>query len=103
MAVMVLRERAGDNMTLAAAVPGEQGDIAWHLTKNHLARTALLRADQHPAYDEPGGLNEIARNNYDAAFVVKVDFSTNQADSFFSRVRRGENGIFRRVPGKYLE
>ena len=56
MAVMVLRERAGDNMTLAVAVPGETGDVAWHLTRNHVARTALLRADQHPAYDELGGL-----------------------------------------------
>ena len=103
MAVMVLRERAGDNMTLAAAVPGEQGDVAWHLTKNHVARTASLRADQHPAYDELGGLNEIARNNHDRAFVVEADFSTNQAESFFSRVRRGETSIFHRMAGKYLD
>jgi transposase-like protein len=103
MAVMVLRQRAGDNMTLAAAVPGEQGDVAWHLTKNHVARTASLRADQHPAYDELGGLNEIVRNNHDRAYVVEADFSTNQAESFFSRVRRGEIGIFHHIAGKYLD
>lgn len=44
--------------------------MAWHLTKNPVARRAVLRAGQHPAYDELGGWNEIARNTHDAAFVV---------------------------------
>ena len=103
MAVMAMRERTLSSRTVAAAVPGEQVDVAWHLVKNHVARTAELRADQHPAYDELVGLNPLVRNDHGTAYVVEPGASTNQVESFFSRVRRAEIGIHHRISGKYLD
>ena len=57
MAVMALRERKDGGRTLAAAVPGEQASVAWHLVRNHVLKGAELRADQNPAYDELVGLH----------------------------------------------
>lgn len=45
MAVMAMRERSIKSRTLAVAVPGEQADVAWKLVRDHVARTAVLRAD----------------------------------------------------------
>jgi transposase-like protein len=103
MAVQALRERGPGNRTLAAAVPGERADLAWHLTRNHVAPGAELRADQHSAYDELGGLGNLVRNDHTKAYVVERDASTNQAESLFSRMRRAEIGIFHRMSGKYLD
>ena len=101
MAVMTLRER--DGRTVSAAVPGERGDVAWRLVKNHVAKDAELRADENPAYDELAGLNPIVRNNHSVAFVVEPGASTNQVESHFSRLRRAEIGIHHRIAGKYLD
>lgn len=103
MAVMAARERLRGGRTVAAAVPGEQADVAWKLVRDHLARSAVLRADQHPAYDELVGLNALIRNDHTRGYVVEPDASTNQAESFFSRVRRAEIGIHHRISGKYLD
>lgn len=101
MAVMTLRQRGG--RTLSAAVPGERSDVAWHLVKKHVAKTAELRADQHSAYDELVGLNPLVRNDHSVAYVVERDASTNQAESHFSRLRRAEIGIHHHISGKYLD
>ena len=37
-------------------MPGERPDIVWHLVRNHVKEGAEIRADQHMAYDELGGL-----------------------------------------------
>ena len=103
MAVMAMRERSIKSRTLAAAVLGEQADIAWKLVRDHADRTAVLRADQHPAYDELVGLNPLVRNDHGTAFVVEPGASTNQVESFFSRVRRAEIGVHHRISGKYLD
>lgn len=103
MAVMALRERKANGRTLAAAVPGEQGAVAWHLVKNHVLKGAELRADQNPAYDELVGLHPLMRNDHSVAYVQEPGSSTNQAESFFSRVRRAEVGTHHRISGKYLD
>lgn len=103
MAVMTLRQRGGP--TFSAAVPGERGDVATHLVRNHVEKGAELRADQHPAYDDLVALNPLKRNDHSIAFVDPddPDASTNQAESHFSRLRRAEIGIHHRISGKYLD
>jgi hypothetical protein len=101
MAVMTLRQR--DGRTVSAAVPGERGDVAWQLVKNHVEKGAELRTDENSAYDELAGLNAIVRNNHSVAFVVEPDASTNQVESHFSRLRRAEIGIHHHIAGKYLD
>ena len=63
---------------------------------------AGLRADQHPAYDEPVGLGNLVGNDHGRAHVTE-DASTNQAERLFSRMRRAAIGIFDRMSGKYLD
>jgi transposase-like protein len=103
MAIIAMRERGPDNRTVAAAAPEERGDVAWHLVKNHVVEGAELRADQHKSYDELVGLATMVRNDHEKAYVETADASTNQAESFFSRARRGEIGIYHRAAGKYLD
>ena len=103
MAIIALRERGPGNRTLAVAAPEERGDVAWHLVKNHVQEGAGLRADQHKSYDELVGLASMVRNDHGVAYVESADASTNQAESFFSRARRAEIGIFHRMAGKYLD
>ena len=43
------------------------------------------------------------RNNHGQAYVVEPGSSTNQAESFFSRVRRSAHGVHHRVAGTYLD
>jgi transposase-like protein len=103
MAIIAMRERGPDNRTVAAAAPEERGDVAWHLVKNHVVEGAELRADQHKSYDELVGLATMVRNDHEKAYVETADASTNQAESFFSRARRGEIRIYHRAAGKYLD
>jgi hypothetical protein len=77
--------------------------VAWHLVKNHVQEGAGLRVDQHKSYDELVGLATMVRNDHGMAYVENADASSNQAESFFSRARRAEIGIFHRMPGKYLD
>ena len=99
--VMVLRQRRG--RTLATVVPGEQRDPAWDLVRGHVRGPAELIADEAPGYDELVGLFPMVRNNHRQAYVVAPGASTNQAESFFSRLRRAENGIHHRISGVYLD
>ncbi len=88
---------------VASAAPDERGDVAWHLVRNHVREGAELRADQHKSYDELVGLATMVRNDHGKAYVETADASTNQAESFFSRARRAEIGIYDRMAGKYLD
>lgn len=102
--VMALRERRLGGRTLSTAVPGERGDVAWHLVRNHVAKGGSeLRADQNPAYDDLVGLHPVIRNDHTIAYVEAPGASTNQAESHFSRLRRAEVGIHHRISGKYLD
>lgn len=99
--VMALRQREG--RTLATVVPGEQHDPAWDLVRRHVRGPAELVADGAPGYDELIGLFPLLRNNHGEAYVVEPGSSTNQAESFFGRVRRSAHGIHHRMSGTYLD
>jgi hypothetical protein len=43
------------------------------------------------------------RNNHSVAYVAEPGASTNQAESFFSRVRKAGAGIHHRMAGRYLD
>lgn len=99
--VMALRQREG--RILATVVPGEISDVAWDLVRRHLENPAELRADEASGYDDLGLLFLMVRNNHGKAYVVEPGASTNQVESYFSRVRRSANGIHHRVAGRYLD
>ncbi len=99
--VMALRQRGG--RILATVVPGEQGAPAMDLVRRHVQAPAELRADEAPGYNDLVALYPMQRNNHGEAYVVEPGASTNQVESFFSRVRRSAQGIHHRVAGTYLD
>lgn len=99
--VLALRQRYG--RILATVVPGEHRDPAWGLVRRHVRGPAELVADEAPGYDELVGLFSMQWNNHGEAYVTEPGASTNQAESFFSRVRRSALGIHHRIAGLYLD
>jgi hypothetical protein len=99
--VMALRQRNG--RTLATVVPGEQREPAFDLVRRHVRGPAELMADEAPGYNDLVGLFPMRRNNHGEAYVIEPGSSTNQAESFFSRVRRSAHGVHHRVAGTYLD
>jgi len=99
--IMALRQREGH--TLAVVVPGEYADVAWDLVRRFVGQPAELRADEHAAYNDLIGLFPIVRTNHAEAYVPEPGASTNQAESFFSRIRRAALGVNHRVAGRYLD
>lgn len=99
--VMALRQRRG--RTLATVVPGEHADVAWDIVRRRVRGPAELVADEARGYDDLVGLFTMVRNNHGEAYVVEPGASTNQAESFFSRVRRAAHGVHHRFAGRYLD
>ena len=99
--VLALRQREG--RILATVVPGEQRAPAWDLVRRHVRGPAHLVADEAPGYDDLVALFPLTRNNHGNAYVVAPGSSTNQAESFFSRVRRSFHGVHHRAAGTYLD
>ena len=99
--VMALRQRQG--RILATVVPGEQRAPAWDLVRRHVRGPAELVADEAPGYDDLVALFPLTRNNHGHAYVVAPGSSTNQAESFFSRIRRSFHGVHHRAAGTYLD
>lgn len=96
-----VRQRRG--RTLATVVPGEHADVAWDIVRRHVHGPAELVADEARGYDDLVGLFPMVRNNHSEAYVVEPGASTNQAESYFSRVRRAAHGIHHRCAGRYLD
>ena len=99
--VLALRQREG--RILATVVPGEQRAPAWDLVRRHVRSPAQLVADEAPGYDDLVALFPLTRNNHGNAYVVAPGSSTNQAESFFSRIRRSFHGVHHRAAGTYLD
>ncbi len=99
--VMALRQRGG--RILATVVPGELRAPAWDLVRQHVRAPGELVADEAGGYDDLVALFPMKRNNHGEAYVVEPGASTNQAESFFSRLRRSAHGVHHRVAGTYLD
>ena len=99
--VLALRQRGG--RILATVVPGELREPAWDLVRRRVRGPAELMADEAPGYNDLVALFPMRRDNRGGAYVVEPGSSTNQAESFFSRVRRSAHGVHHRVAGTYLD
>ena len=95
--VVVARERDGQTFTTvatseAAAVPA---------IRDHVMPTAIVHADEAAAWDRLHGHYEMHRINHSVAYS-QDGACTNQAESYFSRLRRAEIGQHHHISGKYL-
>lgn len=80
----------------------EDEKIAQFIAKNHIQKGALVRSDECPAY------NSYSLNFTHETVEHSKEYSTidgvnnNQAESYFSRLRRSEYGTFHRMEAKYM-
>jgi hypothetical protein len=96
--VAVARERGG--RTLPFVVPREGAAV--DLVRQHVASGTIVHADESAAWDRLHASYETLRVNHSREFMGDDGACINQAESFFSRLRRSEYGVHHRISGRYL-
>ena len=95
--VVIVRERGGNS------VPGvfksEGAALSW--TKSRIAKETTVHADESNAWNDLHARFEMKRINHEYAYSHD-GACTNQAESFFSRLRRGEQGHHHHIAGQSL-
>jgi hypothetical protein len=96
--VVVLRERDGRTKTFVAKREAEGVKIA----EEHIAPDATVYADEAGHWDELHDIFPVVgRINHTEAYVTD-EANTNQAESYFSRLRRMVSGQHHHVSARYL-
>jgi transposase-like protein len=96
--VVVAREILG--RTLPFIVPRESAAVP--LIRKHVARGTTVHADEARAWDALHASYDTFRVNHSREFKAEDGANVNQAESFFSRLRRAEYGVHHRISGRYL-
>lgn len=96
--VVVMRERGGSTKTTVAATEAN----AVNRISQNVAQGSTVHADEASHWDKLEARYPIKRINHQEAYS-KDGACTNQAESFFSRLRRSEIGIHHHIAGKYLQ
>ncbi len=96
-AVVVARERRGRTVT---AVFQHEGHSAEFILST-VASTAIVHTDDARSWDRLHRHYEVRTVNHQVAYSIP-GACTNQAESFFSRLRRAEVGTHHHIAGPYL-
>ena len=95
--VVVIRERGGE--TLPAVFKTEGHALSW--IKSRVVKGTVLHADEASVWNDLHARYEVKRINHDQAYSLD-GACTNWAESYFSRLRRGEAGHHHHISGPYL-
>lgn len=95
--VVVARERGGK--TLPFVTRNEADAVT--IIRQRIAMGSIVHADEAAGWDTLHAYYEMRRINHSLAYS-KDGACTNQAESYFSRLRRAEIGQHHHVSGKYL-
>lgn len=95
--VVVARERGG--RTLPFVVPRESDAVP--MIRVSVAPGSIVHADEAGGWDRLHAFYEMRRINHSIAYS-QDGACTNQAESFFSRLRRAELGQHHHISGRYL-
>lgn len=95
--VVIARQRGG--RTLPAVFRAEASSTDWIASR--VARGTHIVADEAGSWNALHGRYAVSRIDHGQAYRLD-GISSNQAESFFSRLRRGENGHFHHISGPYL-
>jgi transposase-like protein len=95
--VIVARERAGRTVAFVAANESQGAAVIRGVVK----AGAVVHADEAASWDSLHAHYEMRRINHSVAYSLD-GACTNQAESFFSRLRRAEIGQHHHISGKYL-
>lgn len=96
--VIVARER--DGRTITKVADSEAAGVG--VVAANVERGSTVHADEASHWDRLAANFPIKRINHKEAYS-KDGACTNQAESFFSRLRRSEIGIHHSIAGKYLD
>jgi transposase-like protein len=95
--VVIMRERKGRSL---AFIVRSEGD-AVPMVRDHVANLATIHADEGSGWDALHAGWDTRRVNHSVAFKDE-GVCTNQAESYFSRLRRAEIGTHHHIAGRYL-
>ena len=95
--VVAMRERGG--RTLTQVFPGEADAVA--AIRLRIAKGTTVHADESPAWNPLHAGFAMRRINHQVGYSVG-GACTNGAESYFSRLRRGEVGHHHHIAGPYL-
>ena len=95
--VVIVRERNGNSVP--AVFRSEGSALSW--IKSRVQKDTILNADEAPSWNDLHGRFEMRRINHQEAYSLD-GACTNWAESYFSRLRRGEIGHHHHVAGAYL-
>jgi transposase-like protein len=95
--VIIVRERSGNSVP--ALFASEGAALSW--IKSRVLPGTLVNADEASGWNDLASKYEMKRINHQEAYSHE-GACTNQAESYFSRLRRGELGHFHHVSGPYL-
>lgn len=97
--VVVARERHG--RTKPFVVAKESDGVP--LIRQHVASGAIIHADEAAGWDILLASYEMRRVNHSREFKGDDGACTNEAESYFSRLRRAQYGIHHRIAGPHLD
>lgn len=97
--VVVARERCGIARTW---VVGKEGD-AVPMIRETVASGTTVHADENGEWNILHASYPMRRVNHSVEFKADDGACTNQAESYFSRLRRSEFGIHHRISGRLLQ
>lgn len=95
--LVVIRERGGE--TLPGVFKSESHALTW--IKRRVVKGTVLHADEASSWNDLHTRFEMKRIDHQQAYSLD-GASTNQAESYFSRIRRGEMGHHHHISGPYL-
>ena len=95
--VVVMRERKGRTLPFVVA---NEGDAVPYV-RDHVGTLATIYADEGTGWDALHAGWDTRRVNHSVQFMDK-GVCTNQAESYFSRLRRMEVGTHHHIAGQYL-
>lgn len=95
--VVIMRERGGKSL---AFIVKHEGDAVPHVI-DRVSRMSTIFADEGTGWDDLHAGWETKRVNHSVAFMDE-GVCTNQAESYFSRLRRMETGTHHHIAGRYL-
>jgi transposase-like protein len=95
--VVVIRERGGE--TLPGVFKSEHHALTW--VAHRVRKGTVLHADEAPSWNDLHARFELKRIDHQQAYSLD-GISTNWAESYFSRLRRGEAGHHHHISGPYL-
>jgi hypothetical protein len=95
--VVVMRERGG--RSLAQVFPAEADAVA--AIRRRIAKGTMVHADESPAWNKLHASFAMQRINHQDGYSID-GACTNGAESYFSRLRRGELGHHHHIAGPYL-